>query len=516
MMKQFLSLFGSASADDHVQQQQQQQYPQCRPSLPRDASDHSDTESDYDSSAEQGDKNASADARPTLSPSDGIQVTPLTLYPAYTTSQVDKTTACVHIVAPQASADDELSRSNLDLCAVIDVSGSMGGSKLTLAKEALQFILRNLKASDRFSLVSYASDVKTELSLRKMDSAGKAKARRVVERLATRGCTNLSGGLFKGIEIMQKRRRPNPVGSIMLMTDGLANEGIQDVNAISKATRDLMGETPNYSLYTFGYGADHDSNMLKNLSEVGNGMYYFVETNDMIPESFAHCLGGLLTVQAQNIKLTLTVAGGVELIKVESDKEVRTLTANTSVEVDLSDMQAEEQRDVVFHFKLDKSVEDASQIVATATLNYLDVPSASFQEKQCVFNVHRTAEPGEQTANETVQGQVNRIEAADAMRRAMEEAEHGRFESARAMMHACTSQITSADHYSSALRTEMAECAELFDESNWQQKGLHDVNARFQSHSRQRENVTMASRGFSAYSSPSKSAYYKRAKGLSS
>jgi uncharacterized protein YegL len=502
MMKQFLSLFG-ASSDDVAQQ-----------FVRRDNGD-SDSESEsseveiFDDTEED-----SADKNTTSGPSTsaGLSVSPHTLFPSYTTNPVDKTSACLHIVAPAASADDENTRSNIDLCAVIDVSGSMSGSKLKLAKEALLFILKNLKATDRFSLVSYGSDVKTELKLCKMDGSGKAKAKRIIEHLRTRGCTNLSGGLFQGINIMQKRKRPNTVGSIMLMTDGLANEGIQDVTALSKATRDLMGESPEYSLYTFGYGADHDSDMLKNLSEVGNGMYYFVETNDMIPESFAHCLGGLLTVQAQNIKLTLTMAGGAELIKVETDKEVRTITPNSVVEVDLADIQAEEQRDVVFHFKLEKTVEDANQIIATAKLNYLDVPTTSFTEQECAFTVGRLIEVGTQTQNEIVQGQLNRIEAAESMRKAMEEAKQGRFESARAMMRDCSSNITSADMYSKALRTEMAQCEEMFDETTWQQEGLHNVTAKVQSHSRQRENVTMAAQGFSAYSSPSKATYYNRAK----
>ena len=34
-------------------------------------------------------------------------------------------------------------------------------------------------------------------------------------------------------------------------------------------------------------------------------MYYFVETQDKIADAFADCLGGLLSVAAQNLKLRI-------------------------------------------------------------------------------------------------------------------------------------------------------------------------------------------------------------------
>ena len=49
------------------------------------------------------------------------------------------------------------------------------------------------------------------------------------------------------------------------------------------------------TVYTFGFGKDHDGNMLRAISEEGQGIYYFLEKKDDIPKSFADCLGGLLS-----------------------------------------------------------------------------------------------------------------------------------------------------------------------------------------------------------------------------
>lgn len=49
----------------------------------------------------------------------------------------------------------------------------------------------------------------------------------LVNSMQADGCTNLSGGLFEGVEqVNNKTPESNPVKSIMLLTDGHANKGI--------------------------------------------------------------------------------------------------------------------------------------------------------------------------------------------------------------------------------------------------------------------------------------------------
>ena len=52
-------------------------------------------------------------------------------------------------------------------------------------------------------------------------------------------------------------------------------------------------------MFTLGYGSEHDGEFLSGLAAAGNGLFYFVENADSIPESFCDCLGGLLSVAAQ-------------------------------------------------------------------------------------------------------------------------------------------------------------------------------------------------------------------------
>lgn len=96
------------------------------------------------------------------------------------------------------------------------------------------------------------------------------------------------------------------VESVLLFTDGKTNFGITNTKLIEKATRNIIAQIErNVNVFTFGYGAEHDADMLTKIAEVGNGMFYYIENPESIPESFCDCMGGLLSVAAQNIELTL-------------------------------------------------------------------------------------------------------------------------------------------------------------------------------------------------------------------
>ncbi len=52
-------------------------------------------------------------------------------------------------------------------------------------------------------------------------------------------------------------------------------------------------------VFTFGYGSEHDADLLLGIAEAGNGLFYYIDNGESIPESFCDCLGGLLSVAAQ-------------------------------------------------------------------------------------------------------------------------------------------------------------------------------------------------------------------------
>ena len=52
-------------------------------------------------------------------------------------------------------------------------------------------------------------------------------------------------------------------------------------------------------VFTFGYGPEHDADLLFAVADAGKGLFYYIENKDNISETFCGCLGGLWSVVAQ-------------------------------------------------------------------------------------------------------------------------------------------------------------------------------------------------------------------------
>ncbi|CAE7530432.1 YAF9 [Symbiodinium necroappetens] len=81
----------------------------------------------------------------------------------------------------------------------------------------------------------------------------------------------------------------------------MANEGIRDTAGICAAATSMLTELRNCksTISTFGFGADHNAEMLCRLADTADGTYSHVETEDQIAEAVGEALGGLLSTTHQ-------------------------------------------------------------------------------------------------------------------------------------------------------------------------------------------------------------------------
>ena len=108
----------------------------------------------------------------------------------------------------------------IDLVAALDMSGSMGGAKLKLVQEAMEFVIQMLGPRDRISIVAFSTQAWRVMGLKRMTPAGKEAAVTAVDSLLPRGGTNIADGLLKSIRILEERSTRNAVAAIMLLSDG--------------------------------------------------------------------------------------------------------------------------------------------------------------------------------------------------------------------------------------------------------------------------------------------------------
>jgi hypothetical protein len=98
------------------------------------------------------------------------------------------------------------------------------------------------------------------------------------------------------------------------------------------------------SVFTFGYGSDPDPEFLKAISDQANGMFYFMKSPESIPESFADCLGGLLSVVAQNICLTIEAGKHSTISEVTTIYRTVVEQPGKIVKIYIGDLYSEEVR----------------------------------------------------------------------------------------------------------------------------------------------------------------------------
>lgn len=366
--------------------------------------------------------------------------------------------------APEASSEHV--RPPLDLVLCIDKSGSMRGQKIKLVKETLHALIKKtgMNARDRVSLVSFDTDVKTELALTNMDSDGRLSAEKVVAGLIPGSTTNLSGGLFQSLDILNSNKpdESSRTRAVLLLTDGIANHGITSTTDLNIAVKNIIDGTST-KIFCFGFGSDHNENMLRGIASEASGLYYYIKSVDDIGSAFADCLGGIMSVVAQNAILTLTAApdSGVSFAKVLGSYKVGAFKpGDAQVSVDLGDLYSEDAKDVLFEMKipaLPMAINDAA-VQLHAKLRVFSVVTSRFEEATAEVALARPAEtPPNQPTNLRLDEQRNRVLAAEAMEKASSLADAGDLSSGRLLLQEALMKCQASGSATSTLSAGLIE-----------------------------------------------------------
>ena len=231
----------------------------------------------------------------------------------------------VRLSAPPAPASTGAPRPAVDVALVLDRSGSMDGSKITMARKAVTHAVRLLKPDDHLAVVCYDDQVDTVLARTPASREAKALVFGRLAQVDARGSTNLSGGWLAGAHELQPNADADvpstqasllePVAAgvkrVLLLTDGLANAGEVDPQVLAATAERLR--TEGITTSTFGIGADFDEVLLSRLATQGGGHFYYVEKAGQIPDFLASELGEALEVTARDVVFEIAGSPGAQV-----------------------------------------------------------------------------------------------------------------------------------------------------------------------------------------------------------
>ena len=172
------------------------------------------------------------------------------------------------------------------------------------------------------------------------------------------------------------------------------------------------------TIYTFGFGSDHNGKLLTDISNTADGMYYFIDSTKKIGECFADCLGGLLSVVGQNMMLTIEAQPRCTLGTVHYKNKCQMEPDNKKCAVYLGDLQSEEERNIIIPISLEAmESECVAQPLVRVTLSYLNVITTQRHTTSVDLTVDRKSVTNLQS-NETIDIHLQRVQVALALEEA--------------------------------------------------------------------------------------------------
>jgi Mg-chelatase subunit ChlD len=192
----------------------------------------------------------------------------------------------------------------LNLVVLLDNSGSMERpDRQAIVRRSLEPLLSTLNDSDKVSMLTFARQPR--LWADGLSASEALNSLDDLTRMIPEGGTNLETAIGTAYATARKHYNSRGQNRVILLTDGAANLGNTDAEALRQQVSDQREQ--GIALDCFGIGWEgYDDHRLESLTRNGDGRYSFLNDLEQVETNFIQELTGALNVAAKNVKVQIT------------------------------------------------------------------------------------------------------------------------------------------------------------------------------------------------------------------
>lgn len=200
-------------------------------------------------------------------------------------------------------------RAELNLCLVLDRSGSMEGPPLDYAKNAICHVVDLLSPNDILSIVTFEETVDVLMPPQRVTN--KQLIKDGVQRLLPGNTTNLYDGLMLAAQQVASIGDPSRATRMIVLSDGDPTAGIKDFQSLVNQAGEIKSR--GITVTFLGFGPDYNEELLAGMAKKAGGNYYYIPRPELIPEVFRTELQKLMTSVARNLSLNIKLSRWVSM-----------------------------------------------------------------------------------------------------------------------------------------------------------------------------------------------------------
>ncbi|PZV16888.1 MAG: hypothetical protein DCF20_06990 [Pseudanabaena sp.] len=237
----------------------------------------------------------------------------------------------------------------LNLCLVLDHSGSMGGQPLETVKLAACDLVDQMYPQDRISVIGFDHKAHVVVENQPVDRIESIKAK--IKSLKASGGTCIDDGIKLGLQESSKGK-DGTVSQIFVLTDGENEHG--DNERCFQFSR--LATEYNMTLHSLGFGDSWNQDVLEHIADAGGGAMAYIPTPAAAGEEFQKLLKRVQAIGLTNAHLILQLAPHVRLAELKPIAQVAPdtielpyQTEGNAIIVRLGDLMTDVERVVLFN-----------------------------------------------------------------------------------------------------------------------------------------------------------------------